>query len=92
MSIDEADPEEARVRLDMLRVAPGPPDVLGVRLTVPAKPFRLVRVIVEVPEEPAGIVIKFGLAEIPKFGAEFTVTRRIVECISPAAEPVTVTV
>lgn len=74
VSVVEAEPEEARVRLDTPRVAPGPPDVLGVRLTVPLKPLRLVKVIVDVPDEPAGIVIEVGLAEIPKFGAELTVT------------------
>ena len=72
--MDEAEPEEARVREVWLRVAPGPPEVLDARLTVPANPLELVTVIVEVPEEPAGIVIELGLADMPKVGAGVTVT------------------
>ncbi len=90
--MDEADPEGKRVRVVRLRVAPGPPEVLDPRLTVPENPLALVTVIVEVPEEPAGIVIDVGFAEIPKVGEGVTVTRSVVEWISPAPEPVTVTV
>ncbi len=39
-------------------------------MTVPLNPFRLVTTIVEMPEEPAGIVRLFGLAVIAKSGVE----------------------
>ncbi len=74
MSVDEAVLPTDRIRLDWLRVAPGPPEVLVPRIMVPANPLRLLIVIVEVPEEPAGMVIEFGLAEMPKFVAAVTIT------------------
>ncbi len=77
MRVDEADPPTERVRLDELRVAPGPPEVLDPRITVPANPLTLLIVIVEVPEEPAGMVIEFGPAEMSKFGAAVTVTSTV---------------
>ncbi len=39
-------------------------ETVAVTLTVPEKPFRLVRVIVELPEEPARISSEDGLEEM----------------------------
>jgi hypothetical protein len=57
---------------------------------VPAKPFRLVRVRVEVPELPWLMLRLVGLAEIPKSPATVTVTA--AEWLSPPPVPLTVTV
>lgn len=55
-----------------LRLAVGPCRTLGVRLddrvTVPENPARLVRVIVEVPEEPRWMLRPVGFAVIEKSG------------------------
>jgi hypothetical protein len=57
-------PPEFKTTLVGLRVANGPAgEIDAERLTVPEKPFRLLKVIVEVPEEPAGILIEVGFAE-----------------------------
>ena len=92
VSVDEADPPGANVMLVVLRVAPGPPETLVVRATVPLQPLRLVRVIVEVPDEPAGKVMELGIADTLKSGARTTLTVIITEWMSPALEPDTVTV
>ncbi len=92
VSVDEADPPGDNVTLVVLRVAPGPPETLVVRATVPLKPLRLVMVIVEVPDEPAGNVKEFGPADTLKSGAATTLTVTATEWMSPALEPDTVTV
>ena len=61
VSLDAADPEEIGT-LVVLNTVEGPVGVtVAVRLTVPPNPFWLVRLIVELPDEPAGIVREFGL-------------------------------
>ncbi len=62
------------VKLDVLRDAPGPPPKLRVRLTVPLKPLTLVRVTIDVSENPAGKLREEGFEETVKSGAELTVT------------------
>ena len=60
-------PPEESVTLDELRDRVGPGGELVVeRVTVPAKPPRLFKVMVEVVEEPGEIVTDDGLAAIPK--------------------------
>ncbi len=90
-SVDEADPPGDNVTLVVLRVAPEPPETLVVRDTVPLKPLRLVRVIVELPDEPAGNVRELGPADTLKSGAATTLTAIDTEWTSPALEPDTVT-
>src|SRR5438132_11181826 len=57
---------------------------------VPAKPFRLVRVRVEVPDLPCAMLRLAGLAEIPKSPPTVMVT--VAEWLSPPPVPLTVTV
>jgi len=59
------------------------------REIVPAKPLRLVTLIVEVPEDPWSIVMLPALAEIEKLGAA-TVTEMLATCDSVPLVPVTV--
>jgi hypothetical protein len=49
------------------RLRPGG-DPVADRLTAPAKPFKLVRVTVEVELDPAGMLSELGLAETLKSG------------------------
>lgn len=53
-------------------------DTAVVRLTVPVKPLTGAMVIVDVPEDPAMIVILVGLAVIVKSGAAVTVNVTVV--------------
>jgi hypothetical protein len=48
------------------------------RFTVPAKLYRLLRVIVVVPDDPTGIVMLVGLADTLKSGGGAVTTRLIV--------------
>ena len=57
---------------------------------VPAKPFRLVRVSVEVPDFPPLKLRLVGLAEMPK--SPLTVSVTVAEWLTPPLVPVTVTV
>jgi hypothetical protein len=65
---------EDNVALSELRVAPGPPETLATRVTVPLNPLRLVTVMREVADDPDGNVNVAGLAETLKSGAAPTVT------------------
>lgn len=57
-----------RMMLDGLRVAVGPEDELAaISEIVPAKPLVLVTFMVDVPEDPASIVMLPGLAMMRKF-------------------------
>ena len=61
-------------------------------MTVPLKPFRLVTTMVDVPEEPAGIVRLFGLAVIAKSDVEpegTMVKATLTECDRLPLVPVT---
>ena len=59
------------------------------REIVPAKPLRLVTLIVEVAEEPWSIVMLPALAEVEKLGA-VTVTEMLATCDKVPLVPVTV--
>jgi hypothetical protein len=60
-------PPEFKTTLAGLRVTTGPEGEIDLeRLTVPAKPFRLLKVMAEVPEDPAGMVIEVGFADTVK--------------------------
>ncbi len=67
-------------------------DTGGAIVTVPEKPLRLVRVIVDVPWVPVATVILVGLEEMVKSGGGLTVTLTVAEWDIPPPEPVTVTV
>ncbi len=62
-------------------------DTLDLREIVPAKPLRLVNVMVEFAEEPEGMVTDDGLVETEK---SITLTRIVTECDSGPLAPVTV--
>lgn len=66
---------------------------MNVRLTLPEKPFRLVRVIVEFPDDPCTMLKVMGFGDIPKSGAT-TVNPTVAEWDGdpPIAVPVTVMV
>jgi hypothetical protein len=67
VSVDVAVPPELSVTLVGLRDAESPEEeTVEVSVIVPAKPWRLVRVIVDVDEEPSGVVSFVGLAETLK--------------------------
>jgi hypothetical protein len=79
------------------RLADGPEGVtLFDRLTVPEKLLRLVRLMVDVAEEPCGRLREDGFAERVKSGVDgfVTVTETVAECVMEGEPlwPVTVTV
>ncbi len=67
------------------------PDVKAVSPTMPEKPFRLDRVMLEERDVPAGINKSMGLGEIPKLGPT---TSTVTEAYSDKAPfvPVMITV
>ena len=69
VTTEEPDPPGGSVMLVRLSVAVIPLDeVVSVNVIVPLKPFRLVRVITELPDDPAAIVMLDGLELIAKSG------------------------
>jgi len=69
LTTEEPDPPGGRGMLVRLSVAVIPLDeVVSVNVIVPLKPFRLVRVITELPDDPAAIVMLDGLELIAKSG------------------------
>lgn len=87
-------PPDERVTLVALKVVVGPDgDMEDVRVTVPAKPLILVRVIEDAADEPAWIVRLTGLAAMVKSGGggELTVTVIVTEWTSVPLEPFTIT-
>ena len=79
--VDVPVPPEERETLDGLSERPSPlGELVADRATVPAKPLRLVRVIVEVEDDPAFIVSEEGLAVMLKSAelTELTVTDTVV--------------
>jgi hypothetical protein len=79
------------------RLADGPEGItLSDRLTVPEKLLRLVRLMVDVAEEPCGRLREDGFADSTKSGVDgfVTVTETVAECVMEGELlwPVTVTV
>ena len=69
LTTEEPDPPGGRGMLVRLSFAVIPLDeVVSVNVIVPLKPFRLVRVITELPDDPAAIVMLDGLELIAKSG------------------------
>lgn len=60
-------------------------DATADRFTVPANPVRLVTVIVEVVEEPAGVEIEAGLADMVKSGLCVIVVKNSDMALAPAS-------
>ncbi len=82
----------ASVTLGELSEAAAPAgDTAEVRLMGPVKPLRLVRVIVEVPDDPVGMSRVTGFAEILKSAVGTTVTVMVTEWIREPLIPVTFT-
>ncbi len=71
-------PPLTRPRLVWLREAVIPVGEEKVRVTVPEKPLRLARVMVDVPEVPASIVVETGVAVIEN---SETLTVMVVEWV-----------
>jgi hypothetical protein len=89
-----ADPPLCRVTFAGFRLIESPDGLAMENMeTVPAKPFRLVTVRVDWPDEPRRIVRLEGLAEIEKSGLVplLTVTPTCTEWLLVALAPVTVT-
>ena len=86
---------EVRVTVVGLRLVIGPEgETVDDKLTVLENPLRVVRVMVEVPDDPWIIFNELGFAEIAKSGDDgcVTVTETLVECECDPPVPVTVTV
>ncbi len=91
VTVEEAEVPGDNVTLGELKVAPGPPNTLVVRVTVPLKPLRLVRVMTDIPEEPAGKLRETGLAEMAKSSGAVTATVTMAEWDTPPLKPTTLT-
>ena len=91
LSVEVLCPPGVRVTDELLSVVLGPEvgKTAVDRVTVPANPFRLVRVIRLVPDVPRGRLSDDGLMEMEKSD---TMTRTETECDSDPLVPVTVTV
>jgi len=85
-SVDELVPPEERETLAGLseRLSPAG-DAVEDRVTVPAKLFRLVSVIVEVEVDPALTLSEVGLAEMPKSGEGDVGLKNSVMGVAPAS-------
>ena len=82
--VEVPEPPEVKVMLVGFSPAPIPVegDIVSLSATVPMNPFTLVRLIVDEPEAPTGILTLAGFAAIAK---SVTLTLTIVECtIDPA--------
>ncbi len=92
--MDVAEPPEASATLVGAHVAVSPVDGVTVleRVRDPTKPFRLVRVTVDVPAEPIGKVTVEGLAMTLKSGGAITLTLIVTEWEREPLVPMTVTV
>jgi len=90
--VDETDPPELRIKLAGLSEAASPEgDTELDTATVPAKPYRLPRLIVEVADEPDENVTEVWLAERVKSGGGVTVTMTLVVCENEPLVAVTTT-
>jgi hypothetical protein len=95
VSVDVPVPPEERETLEGLSERPSPlGELVADRVTGPAKPLRLVRVIVEVEDDPALILIEDGFAVMLKSAElpELMVTATVVWWDSEPLDPVIVTV
>ncbi len=85
MRVDDPDPPEERLTLVGFSDAVRPDGETALeRETVPEKLFRLARLIVDVPEEPPGIVRDEGVLEMLKSALVLEPTVTVLD-----AEPVT---
>jgi len=91
LSVEVLCPPDVRVTDELLSDVFGPDvgETTVERVMVPAKPFKLVRVIRPVPDVPRGRVSEDGLIEMEKSD---TMTRTETGCESDPLVPVTVTV
>ncbi len=88
-SCDDAELPAAKVGLAGFRERPSPfREELADSPTVPENPLMLVRVIVELPDEPTDRSREVGLAEMVK---STTLTAKVALRVSEALLPVTVT-
>ncbi len=88
------EPPDVRDTVVGVHVAVSPVDGVTVLETVrdPTNPFKLVRVTVDVPDEPTGKVTVEGLATMLKSGGAITLTLIVREWDREPLVPVTVTV
>ena len=92
MSVDVPDPPDVSVTLVGLSDAVRPEgDADEERATVPAKPYRLPRFILELAEDPDGKVTVVWLADKVKSGGGVTVTVTVVVCVNEPLVAVTTT-
>ncbi len=91
--VEVAFPPGKSETVDLLRVAVVPGAWLVESETVPLKPFRLVRLMVLLPQEPCCMLRLLGLADTEKSGppGPATVTVTVSECDMKPLVPVTVT-
>ncbi len=88
--VDVPDPPELRETLFELKLSLGPAgEQTAERDTVPAKLFRLTRLMVTVPELPLARLSELTLVPRPKSS---TLTVIVTECVIEPLVPVTVTV
>lgn len=67
--MDEAEPPGERVRLEGFRETVGPlGEAVAPSATPPVNPLRLVKVMVDVPDDPCKMESEEGEAETPKSG------------------------
>ncbi len=94
LQFDVADPPEVNVKLVGVQEAVRPVEGVTVldRVSDPVKPFRLVSVTVDAPDEPTGKVTVEGLAVTLKSGGAITVTLIVTTWDREPLVPVTVTV
>ena len=77
-------PPADRVMLETLSETAGPEgDIEAARLMVPVNPPKLLKVIVEKPEEPAVMAKLLGLAVKAKSGCEVTMTETVTVLNTP---------
>jgi len=74
-----ADAPGDNARVVGLKVAPGPPETVRVRVTLPLNPLRLFTVMIDVPEDPAEKLREAGRAETLKSKGRLTVTTTLAE-------------
>ncbi len=93
VNVELPEPPALRVTVVGFRetVAPEEGTIVVERVTVPENPFRLLTVIVDVPDDPDWTVRADWLLETLKSGASVTVTVTVVEWTRDPEVPVMVT-